>query len=324
VAFQAAEQPEERAALVAALFDGAIDINRLQENITSFQVVGYKEVRRELKGGSTANGTTTSAGLTTTTASSKGTTTARGSVTGEGEGSSETSSTGRSHSSGHASSFGQVESFANGTSTPELGLDVVMPSSVIETHGGANSFGETDIDSEGESESNSSTTSTNRFSAKSKSVAKQVVTTTTEGETHTEGSSETSTNSWQEQITQESILKERPTQLMSVENQVFAFGQALSAQAPQHAHVRLPGQRLPDTFRTLDCPEAAVSPRFVDRIRMKLLARTKCALLFSDAVARLAYRCAPSHPDIDLALRAAAASGRRRGRLGTVNGDVDE
>ena len=325
VAFAASRQPELRASLAAEIFDGAVDVHRVETAITSFQTVGYRQVHRVLKGGSEGTSHGTSVGTTRTTSTSTSETTTEGHTEGEGEGSAEATASGRMRTSGHATSYGHSDSFANGTSTPDItGLDGAIPlSTATELHGGGSSFGESDNDSEGESESESSSTSRNQFRATSTSSALQIGVSESEGTSETESQSTTSTDSWQEQITQEPILEERPTQLMTVDNQLFAYGQLLAAQQTQHAHARLPGERLPAAFRALDCPEPMISKRFVERVRMRFIARTDCALMFSDAAARIAATRGPMLPDTDNQLRV-AASGRRRPRAATVKEHGDE
>lgn len=129
------------------------------------------------------------------------------------------------------------------------------------------------------------------------------------------------TSSWQEQITLEPILEERPTQFMSVENQRYAFGQILSNQPPRHAHVRLPGSREPVAFVSLDCPEATVAQRFVDRIATRIIARMECALPMEEAVLTLPERSSIApRAATDEILRQAAA-GQRRTRRGPKESD---
>jgi hypothetical protein len=318
MAFKCSEQPEERAPLVAALFDGAIDVHRLETAVTSFQVVAYKNVKRILKGESSGDTHSKTTGTTTAVADSVGTTVAEGWVDGEGEAEGETSSRGRMHVSGHASMVGQIDTFSNGISTPEsAGLDVPIPiSTVFAGEGGGYTFGETDSDSEGESESETSARSTNRFHAMNKTVAKQVVSAVSKGQTLAHGEAISFTNSRQENFTLEPILEERPTQLMSVENQLFAFGQQLAMLPARHAITRLPGDRLPTPMKTLDCPEVDQLPRFIEKMRMKFITRTPCALTLAAATANTAAVKLLPPPDTDNELRiAAAAKPRRRGKV---------
>lgn len=312
VAFASARQHDLRASLVAEIFDGAIDVHRVEPSITSFQTVGHEECI--LRGGGTTTGRTTSKGLTAGTADAEGETVAHGTQDGEGAGTTETSSTGSNWSAGHVSSMGHVDTTALGTSTPELGLDVTIPVTSIETSISGDSVGVADSENEGGNSSESIATSANSFHVKSRSTAKQRVKTNTAAETLSTSESFSESSSWQ--TTLKPILEERPTQLMSVENQLFELGQRLAAQPPQHAHARLPGKRLPKAFRALDCPDATVSHYVVERRRMRFISSMRCALSIDDAIARISDTRAPRTPDIDDQLRIAAA-GRRRPR-GTV------
>ena len=324
VAFRAPRQQDHRASLVAEIFDGAIDVHRIQHNITSFQTVGYREVHRVLKGGSNAQGYGTSVGTSATTATSTASTTAEGGVDGVGEAIGETSSVGHTHGVGHVSSFSQSDSFATGTSTPEItGLDGAMPcTTTSQISGGGNSVGEADIETDSDSTSESTSTARNSFRAKNWSTTQQVGTSKSSGASEAKNWSSTHTDSWQQQVSLEPIIEERHTQLMSVESQQFEFGQRLAALPSQHAYVALPGQRLPTAYRALECPEPSISPHFVERIRMRFIARTNCALTFSDAAARISAARAPALPDTDSQLRKAATT-RRRTRA-TVKGHGDE
>lgn len=324
VAFQAAAVPEERAQLVAALFDGAIDVHKLQPNLTSFQTVGYEHVHRILRGGSTATGKTTTAGTTSSVTLTEAKTVARGAVRGSGEAETDATSTFHSHSDGYASSLVETVSQGDGTSTPELaGVDATFPTTVSHTDGAGIAHAEATSETDGEGESESYATSRNSFRAKTKSVAKQTGEAITHGETFSASETETDTASWHEEISLEPILEERHTQLMSIENQAFAFGQLLASQPPRHAHVRIADQRLPVAFRSLDCPESPVSSQYIERIRCRILGQTTSALMLSDALALLERARAARLPDTSAALRSAAA-GRRRARPATLKDDGDD
>lgn len=314
VAFQAAEQRDQREPLVAALFDGAVDVHRPEPAITSFQTVGHREVHRILRGGGESDAEGVAQGTTTTRSTTRAAAIGRGKSRGQGFATTDSASTAHAYSAGHSSmaSFSEM----HGTSTAMQG-DTGMPVSTATVNTTA-AFGESHADgdayseSDGDTESHAESVST--FDAESSSVVRQRSTAESSAQTTTVNSTHTESKTWHEQITLEPILAERPSGLMSVDAQLFEFGQRLSAQPQQHAHVRLPGERLPESFRALDCPDEAIASRATERIRLAVISRMDCAMPFSAAAEALSdARAQHRGADIDAVLRI-AATGKRRGR----------
>ena len=323
VVFQATEQQEYRAPLVAALFDGVVDVHRIETSITSIQTVGHTEEIRIVRGGSTSKGKTVTEGTATALGISEGVTVAEGSTKGRGNATIDGAARGHSRGYGHTSMLGGSDMQVTAISTPDQagGMEApIVVTTASDALGSSFVHGDSTMDSDSENESHAESQS--EFEAESASRATQTVATQSTATNESKSKSKTKSASWQETIIQKPILEERPTQLMSVDNQLYEFGQKLSALPRQHAYVRVPGERSPVLIRALDCPEPGISESQVKRIRTRLITRMNCALMFAEAEARIKAARVLALPNLDDELRKSATS-RRRTRV-TVKETSDE
>jgi TraM recognition site of TraD and TraG len=108
---------------------------------------------------------------------------------------------------------------------------------------------------------------------------------TTEGEA--EGRATTRT--FMESIQLRPILEKRVTSrtFESVENQLFAFDQAIAALPHRHAYTRLAGAVAPTLIRTLDMPDAFASAELVEKMCRFTQQRLAFVLPFADAAKNL-------------------------------------
>ena len=317
VCFRTEDEHHARLPLVEAMFGPQVDINKVA--LTSFQTIGFTQVTRILKGGgsSVANGRSEGVTDSETISFSDGEAFGNGKSLGTSEADMDSSS--RTRAKGYSLATGATDSTGESVTIPDATTGVETPLPIRTTNTGAgtnqvevNSTTDSETDAEAHTRGRSAV-DTNSFTlihnqAESNSTAYSIV----------DSLVNTESESWRQQITLEPILEERPTQLVSVDNQLYEYGQRMSTLLKRHAYCRLPGESEAIKMETDDFPEAEHTPGFIERWRVQKMASTPFMLRYKDAQQCIAENKQKrlAAPSIEDELRKAALSGARpRGKV---------
>ena len=317
VCFRTEDEHHARLPLVEAMFGPQVDINKVA--LTSFQTIGFTQVTRILKGGgsSVANGRSDgvadSGSITFSKADAIGTGKSRGTVDTEMQSYSRSRAKAKSVANGAADSTGESITVRD----PVTGLELPIPTRTTNAGASKNQV-EVNSESEGEIDAAAYTHGQNAVDTASRTLTQNRGGSKTTAKNVVNSLVNTESESWREQITLEPILKERPTQLVSVDNQLYEYGQRMSGLRARHAYCRLPGESEAIKMETDDFPEAEHTPGYIERWRVQKMASTPFMLRYEDAQQCIAENKQKrlAAPSIEDELRKAALSGARpRGKV---------